>query len=366
MKILAAALLLIVSRSVFGAEVPSEQDRLIATGRLWVTVKYFHPYLAYRKDIDWDKALVEALPNIRAAHTEGEYSSAVHAMLDRLDDRKLEQNSPSHRTWIHYGPNRSAFAVEPGPSRESIAIDMGGGLSVQVRLSEPVSDPVSAQAAPYPDPPVDRAYSEAPYPSTEYRILAAYRLWGAMRDFFAYRDLMDDDWDQDFSEFLPKFIAAKDAREYNLAVAEAVTHLDDSNAEIASHEMDEYFGRAAPGLRLRLVEKKPLITEILDDAVTSAGVHIGDIVTRVDDEEIVARINREAAVIPASTQQALGDEVMRRILNGPEGSEAVLTVRTHDGATKELRLKRTTIREDQPRRQRADQVAFEPDRICRS
>jgi C-terminal processing protease CtpA/Prc len=349
MRIFATALLLIVSRSVFGAEVPSEQDRLIATGRLWVTVKYFHPYLAYRKDIDWDKALVEALPKIRAAHTEAEYSTAVHAMLDRLGDQKLEQKSPSHRTWIHYGPNRSAFAVEPGPSRESIAIDMGGGLRVQVMLSEPLS----AGAVAYPEPPVDRAYPEAPYPSTEYRILAAYRLWGAMRNFFAYRDLMDDDWDQDFSEFLPKLIAAKDAREYNLAVAEAVTHLDDSNTEVASHEMDEYFGLAAPGLRLRLVEKKPLITQILDDAASSAGVHIGDIVTRVDGEEIVARINREAAVIPASTQQALGDDVTRRILNGPEGSEAALIIRTHDGATKEIRLKRTVSHQDQPRQSEA-------------
>ncbi|MDQ2775397.1 MAG: hypothetical protein M3Y57_10855 [Acidobacteriota bacterium] len=345
MKIVAAALLLVVSRSMFGAGLPSEQDRLIAAGRLWVTVKYFHPHLAYRKDIDWDKALVEALPKIRAAHTEDEYSVAVRAMLDRLGDQKIEQNSPSHRTWIHYGPNRSAFAVEAGPSIENIPIHMGGGLQVKVRLSEPLS----TNAAAYPDPPADRSYSEALYPSTEYRILAAYKLWGAIRNFFGYRDLMDDDWDQDFSEFLPRFIAAKDAREYNLAVAEAVTHLHDSNAEMASQEMDEYFGRAAPGLRLRLVEKKPLITEILDGAATSAGVQVGDIVTRVDDEEIVARINREAALISASTQQALGASVMRRILNGPDGSEALLTVRAHDGATKEIRLKRTIIHEDQPR-----------------
>ena len=32
-------------------------DRLVALAKLWAAVKYFHPYLAYRDDIDWDKAL---------------------------------------------------------------------------------------------------------------------------------------------------------------------------------------------------------------------------------------------------------------------------------------------------------------------
>ena len=350
MKILAAALLVVFSRCAFTAELPSEQDRLIATGRLWVTVKYFHPYLAYRKDIDWDKILVDALPGIRAAKTDKEYSAAVGDMLKPLSVSHLgptqghAQTPSSHRTWIHYGPNRSAFSVEQGPRAQTIAIDMGGGVQAEVPLAEPFSTNLPV----YPDPLPDRSYSETPYPSTEYRILAAYKLWGALRNFFAYRDLMDDDWDDDFLAFLPKFIAAKDAREYNLAVADAVMHLDDSNASVASREMDEYFGPATPGLHLRLVNKKPLITEILDSAVTSSGVSVGDIVTRVDDEDIVQRIKREADYISGSTQQALGASVMRRILNGPDGSEAVLTIRTHDGATKEIRLKRTVSHRVEP------------------
>jgi hypothetical protein len=62
-----------------------ETDRLIATGKLWGTVKYFHPYLAYR-NIDWDKALVDALPKIRSANTGAEYAAALESMLDALGD----------------------------------------------------------------------------------------------------------------------------------------------------------------------------------------------------------------------------------------------------------------------------------------
>jgi hypothetical protein len=37
--------------------------RLVALGRLWGEIKYFHPYLAYRP-IDWDSAFVAAYPRV--------------------------------------------------------------------------------------------------------------------------------------------------------------------------------------------------------------------------------------------------------------------------------------------------------------
>ena len=76
---------------------------------------------------------------------------------------------------------------------------------------------------------------------------------------------MDEDWDEVFTSVLPKFIAAKDARDYNLTVAEMITHVADSHALVTSEELDRYFGKAPVGLRLRLIEKKPVVTEVLDE-----------------------------------------------------------------------------------------------------
>ncbi|HEX6105510.1 MAG TPA: S41 family peptidase [Gemmatimonadales bacterium] len=60
-------------------------ERLAALGRLWVAVKYFHPWLAYRP-IDWDAALVAAVPRVGAASDRAAYASAVRSMLDALGD----------------------------------------------------------------------------------------------------------------------------------------------------------------------------------------------------------------------------------------------------------------------------------------
>ncbi len=216
----------------------------------------------------------------------------------------------------------------------------------------PIQFPTSAAPSPHPD----LAYSDMRYPSTEYRILAAYKIWAVFRNFFAYRDLMDEDWDDVFTTFLPKLIASKDARDYNLTVAEMITHVADSHALIESAELTGYFGQAPVGLRLRLIEKKPVITEVLDPEGAEAGIRVGDIVTKVDGESITNRLHREARYTPASTQQALGYAVLQRLLNGPDLSQALLTVSSPDGQTKDVHLKRSASYLPALSKQRSGQV----------
>ena len=58
-----------------------QTDRLVTLAKLWAAVKYFHPYLAYRTDIDWDQALVKAIPKVNAARNTAEYAAAIEAKV---------------------------------------------------------------------------------------------------------------------------------------------------------------------------------------------------------------------------------------------------------------------------------------------
>lgn len=60
-------------------------ERLVGLAKVWSAVKYFHPFLAYR-ELDWDRALVEAIPKVRAAKTPQEYEAALNQMLAALGD----------------------------------------------------------------------------------------------------------------------------------------------------------------------------------------------------------------------------------------------------------------------------------------
>jgi C-terminal processing protease CtpA/Prc len=60
--------------------------RLVGLAKVWGTVKYFHPFLAYR-DIDWDKALIETIPRVNAAKTPQDYQAALNQLLVVLNDK---------------------------------------------------------------------------------------------------------------------------------------------------------------------------------------------------------------------------------------------------------------------------------------
>lgn len=379
-KLFTAAIALLALGTVFGQQpaaspaFPAEDARLLATAKLWVTVKYFHPFLAYR-DIDWDKALVEALPQIRSASNPAGYASAVSTLLAPLQDAVTAVASASagsvappapapegaQRSWVHRGlapasgsPSEifdSAFYISPIPKVQTVAIPMGGGLNATVRLSEPASaSPLSPQPKP------DLGYAETPYPKVEYRILALYKIWGVLHYFFAYRDLMDEDWDELLPVFLPKFIAAKDAREYNLAIAALLNHLTDSNVSVESAALSDYFGRAPVGLRVRLIEKHAVVTAITDPRASQAGIQVGDLVKTVDGDTLVTRFGRQAEYVSASTPQSLGALLLARILNGPEGSTAALTLEDRAGSRKDVKLQRAAAFESPLRTERTGDV----------
>jgi C-terminal processing protease CtpA/Prc len=82
-------------------------ERLAALGRLWVSIKYFHPWLAHRT-IDWDGALAAAVPRVSAARDRSDYASAVQQMLAVLGD-------PVTRVQRERAPRPEASPGEPDP-----------------------------------------------------------------------------------------------------------------------------------------------------------------------------------------------------------------------------------------------------------
>jgi C-terminal processing protease CtpA/Prc len=511
----------------------SRIERLVSLGKLWGAVKYFHPYLAYREDIDWDAALVSAIPQVNAANSAGEYAAAVQSMLLALDDpatRVIEEvdsgTASSERerqptftatpddilvvTIHHYedltdvsstmtkmaaikkeipqargvlfdlrakttlsqekgylyfafaasgiatmlsatpfaaagersrmhsgfapqtgfnpGFNTSAFKVVdgrrilPAPDAqdvptvflinawsqmppEALALQTAGKaiivaeegasdaclvkthpipltdeVTAQMRLGElifadgsgeflpdivgPASQnpaeadqaltaalelfrdfkPKEMRRAPLPSravPAPENAYPEMAYPSPEYRLLAAFRIWTVINYFFPYKHLMDEEWDSVLREFIPRMEQADSAVAYHLAVAEMITHIDDAHGLIQSPILKEHFGPAWPPIRLQMVEDSAVITTILDEeAAETAGVAYGDIVLQIDGQDISERMAQHARYLPASTPQSLMRRTVNASLTGPEHSEAALTIRDRDNNVQEVKLKR--------------------------
>jgi C-terminal processing protease CtpA/Prc len=53
---------------------------------VWCAVRYFHPWISYRAEIDWDGALIAAISNVLTADDEGAFASALGSMLEVICD----------------------------------------------------------------------------------------------------------------------------------------------------------------------------------------------------------------------------------------------------------------------------------------
>eukprot|EP01120_Amphizonella_sp_Union-15-10_P008471 TRINITY_DN3052_c0_g1_i8.p1 TRINITY_DN3052_c0_g1~~TRINITY_DN3052_c0_g1_i8.p1 ORF type:complete len:1045 (+),score=208.08 TRINITY_DN3052_c0_g1_i8:58-3192(+) len=64
----------------------SQESRLVSLCNLWGVIKYVHPYLAY-KDIDWDQALINAIPNLCLENlSPSDFRETISTMLSVLKD----------------------------------------------------------------------------------------------------------------------------------------------------------------------------------------------------------------------------------------------------------------------------------------
>jgi hypothetical protein len=446
------------------AQKPSQEDariaRLVGLAKVWGTVKYFHPYLAYR-EIDWDRALIEAIPKVNEARTPADYQNTINQMLAVLNDKstradgevsaqtvvpkatepklvrtengaliieapriaqavakdmtalngfvtninqaitssssviidargtgKLTEIEAYHfenfmrqtltsmlDTTVTLGSTRyrmhNGYATQTGggasfyysalvnsapqtitgrsktktppiafiinehspsfagvlsglqstgravviqegepPAADTFTIDLPDNLKVRMRTSELINadgsidlqpDTIVAKAtiedalralkenrtpkrntvpAVVKTVEIDKPYTEMVFPNVEYRLLALFRFWNVLNNFFPYKELIGDSWQTVLPRYIPKFEANKDAVDYQLTVRELVTEMCDSHGGLRNADAAaEKLGMFAPPVLSGHLEGKSVVTKVLDDKLP---IKVGDIILSVD------------------------------------------------------------------------------------
>ena len=95
-------LLFLLLSTVLGAkapELPPPSVRLAEVGRLWGTIKWTHPSLP-STTVDWDQALVNALPDLAKAETLQGYKLALEKWLEPLRDPAIHLGKDAEATWV--------------------------------------------------------------------------------------------------------------------------------------------------------------------------------------------------------------------------------------------------------------------------
>lgn len=185
----------------------------------------------------------------------------------------------------------------------------------------------------------DNPYSDMNFPSAEYRLLALFRYWNVINNFFPYKNLIGDSWETVLPRYIVKFEANKDQTDYHLTVREMVAEMRDSHGGARnSNAAGEKFGTFQPAVFVGYVEEKSVVTKVLDDKLP---IKVGDVILSVDDGPVEKRREYLGRYIASSTPQRLERLVHFRLLFRPKNSTAKLRMRGSDKHVREVSLPRS-------------------------
>ena len=163
-------------------------------------------------------------------------------------------------------------------------------------------------------------YDSDPYPFMGARLLAAARLWSAIRVRHVHRDLYDEDMDALLQRTISRLEAARAATEYAAALMPMVSALDDTPSNLRGRSADSVRGPASVPFRVRWIEDRAIITDVIRDSVTKAlGIETGMEVTAADGYPMPAWIIDHRTAVSAPNTWSRMRLLMPQLALGPSG-----------------------------------------------
>ncbi len=147
--------------------------------------------------------------------------------------------------------------------------------------------------------------------SEDARIAGLSTVWAETRFNFAFFDRQPDlDWNQTYVDFLSKVRATPSTEDYYRVLMRFAALLKDGHTNVYPPEAIQNAFYARPGLQTRSVEHMVVVTGIDDPALLTQGWHVGDVLLKINGEDIRRYAEREIAPYQSSsTPQDLGQFV---------------------------------------------------------
>lgn len=255
--------------------------RVATFGKVWGILKYFHPGVA-SGDIDWDQALIDALPCVKAA-------ADFVSFNQELDNLIIQAGDVDKAT---YNPNASAHPNEElfkWLKRDPILSDT---VREKLILVHTKFNPVESYQMSYNEGGKVSFPNELdtwpPYfPDEGERIVALFRFWNILNYFNPYRGLIDENWDDVLEEFVEPFLNAQDGFEWAWPLAELAVRVDDTHCYVGNAFQYMNLGYFYAPVETVYVEGKTVINRVWPELMQPPGaLQLGDVILETKGQDI--------------------------------------------------------------------------------
>ena len=216
-------------------------------------------------------------------------------------------------------------------------------LATIAALNAPPTGQATAKAAPVEvmQGQKDDPYAQMSSPAEEYRLLALFRFWNVINYFYPYKHLTDQPWGTVLTDFIPRFLEAASALQYQRTVAEMAARMQDSHGSVRGlPDLEQHLGTFAPPVRLVSAGGKLVVGELVDAAAEATGIKLGDVIVAIDGEPTAQRVTALTKLKALSTPQSAYASIYPTALRGAKDSHVTLRVEGSDGSVRDVELSR--------------------------
>ena len=177
--------------------------------------------------------------------------------------------------------------------------------------------------------------------SLDERVAGFVRLWSEIKYNFAFFDQVPElNWDKVLEEYLPKIQKDQTTEQYYRLLEQCVARLNDGHTTVYPPGILRH--SASLPIRLMAVNRKPIISEVAEAAVyVEPELKIGLEVTHINGRPVAEILEKDIYPYEAGgTPQNHDRRAFRRLIQGENGSEAIVRVRNADGELHDLKLTR--------------------------
>jgi len=286
-------------------------------GKIWGFLKYHHPEVGKGK-YDWDDELFQFLPEYMNVNNTRQRDKSLLRWIEKYGEvpecttckeTAADAYQKPDFSWVENG-NMSAALKE---KIKEIYQNRHQGTHYYIKKAFYGDNPEFLN---------EQAYSTS-FPDKKLRLLALYRYWNIIQYFFPYKYLTDKKWDEVLREYIPVFINARTALEYQLAVLQVAGETCDTHARflleenetdllrgtryapLRTNEIDSLRGTRYAPFRVRFIENKLTVIDYFKPKLKeTACLKIGDYITHINGKKIEYIIDSIKAYYPASNEAA--------------------------------------------------------------
>jgi len=290
-------------------------NRLYYLIKVWGYTKYFHPEVA-QCNLDWDEVLLEKVEQTKTIGSDEEFNEILAQMLEAAGE--IERSfTPKEQVDEEFLYNLDLNWFEDEILSEAVKKTLTQIEDNFRSRNHCLLIPAQGVGNPVFDDDKNFYDDGIEFPNEAIRILSIARYWNIINYLFPYKYQMDQDWDVTLRQFIPPVVAAQNAVEYNLAMRELTTYINDSHGFFFSPTYGKWLGWYFAPFRLTYIEGQTVITKVHPSVKDQ--LKVGDALLEIDGKTIEGARNQAEKYAAGSNEPTIERNINSLLVRGDIG-----------------------------------------------